>query len=81
MRTHPTDAEILALLRAAGGHLMPTYVIKNQLRRHYKAVETPWVLRRMKALESYRLVKRVPSSYATMICWEAEPLPKGADHG
>lgn len=77
----PTDTEIIGLLKSRRGMILPTYFIKNCLRDAHPGLQTPWVLRRLKALEKAGLVKRGPASTATMICWEIEPLPKGADHG
>jgi hypothetical protein len=49
---------------------MPTYYIKNCLRRLYVDLQTSWVLRRLKALEKAGQVRRATTSYATMICRE-----------
>lgn len=69
INTKPTDDEILAVLRNIGGGINPTYYIKNILKREHKALETSFVLRRLKALEALGKVQRTPSNYATQICW------------
>lgn len=69
MNTKPTDDEILAVLRERGGGVNPTYYIKNTLRSAHKGLETPFVLRRLKALEKQGKVERTSSNYATQICW------------
>lgn len=83
----PTDSEIMDLVVMHSGSIMPTYVYKNILRRRFPGVTTPWVLRRLKALEKAGRVCRRQTNYAKMICWD---LPrarlgasnaKGADHG
>lgn len=68
MDTKPTDEEILAVLREHTG-INPTYYIKNMLRSAHKGLETPFVLRRLKALEKAGKVERRPTNYATQICW------------
>lgn len=68
----PTDDQIVA---AMYGRLM-TYVIANILRREkeFKALDTAFVLRRLKAMEKTGRVKRMPSSYSRQLCWsEADP--------
>lgn len=55
--TKPTDAEIINALR--GFHSLPTYVVKNVVRRQHPGLQTPWVLRRLKAMERVGLVRRV----------------------
>lgn len=67
----PTDDQILAALRD-GGRAM-TYVVANRLSMKWKTrgFDTPFVLRRLKAMEKDGKVKRVPSSYVVQICWEA----------
>jgi Fe2+ or Zn2+ uptake regulation protein len=70
MTTKPSDTNILGLLSSRRGMVMPTYFIKNLLREHSPGLQTPWVLRRLKALEKAGYVQRAPTTYATMICWE-----------
>jgi len=69
----PTDGEITDLLVIRRGSIMPTYVVKNWLRAKHPGLTTPWVLRRLKALEKADKVVRQSSSYATMICWAIAP--------
>jgi hypothetical protein len=76
----PTDSEIMGVVVAESGRILPTYVIKNVLRWKWPHVRTPWVLRRMKALEKAGKVRRTASSYATMICWAAS-AEKGQNNG
>ncbi len=71
MRTLPSDPEIYAVLNSMRGSIMPTYVVKNHLRRHYKDVDTAWVLRRLKSMEKCGAVRRVDTNYVTMLCWAA----------
>lgn len=66
----PTDGEIMDVLVVRSGGINPTYYIKNCLRRKFPSVKTPWLLRRLKAMEKAGKVRRVPSDYATMICWD-----------
>jgi hypothetical protein len=68
MDTKPTDDEILAVLREHTG-INPTYYVKNVLKRVHKGLETPFVLRRLKALETAGKVVRRPSDYSRQICW------------
>ncbi len=77
----PSDEEILSVLAACGGRTM-TYVLGNVLRsapgtfttgkhkRAYKGISTAFIRRRMLALEKAGKVRRAPTSYAVMICWE-----------
>lgn len=65
----PTDEEIIQLLADYGSCM--TYVLTNVLRRKYWPLDTAYVLRRLKKLESARRVKRVKSNYKTQICWGA----------
>jgi DNA-binding HxlR family transcriptional regulator len=65
----PTDTEILWLMEQQRGSIMPTYYIKNCLQGQYAGLQTPWVLRRLKALEKAGYVERDTRQYATMICW------------
>lgn len=77
----PTDEEILSVLSACGGRTM-TYVLGNVLRstpgtfttgkhkRAYKGLSTAFIRRRMMAMEKAGKVRRAPTSYAVMICWE-----------
>ncbi len=66
----PTDDEIIQLLADYGNCM--TYFVTNVLRRKYCPLDTAYVLRRLKKLESTGRVKRVKSSYKTQICWEAQ---------
>ncbi|HBE6453045.1 hypothetical protein RQL81_19300 [Citrobacter braakii] len=65
----PTDEEIIQVLRDHGNCM--TYVVTHWLRGKYKGTKTAYVLRRLKKLEALGAVKRVKSSYAVQICWEA----------
>lgn len=65
----PTDEEIIQVLRDHGNCM--TYVVTHWLRDKYKGTKTAYVLRRLKKLEALGAVKRVESSYAVQICWEA----------
>lgn len=66
----PTDAEILAYVRAHSRSV--TAVIASRLMKPQKGpVYTAFILRRIKAMEKAGLVKRVKSSYAVQICWSA----------
>lgn len=65
----PTDAEILAVLRERRGGTNPTYYIKNVLRSAHPGLETPFVRRRLMALEAAGQVERTATNYATQICW------------
>lgn len=69
----PTDAEIVDVLARRGASM--TYVVRNWLGYKYHATETPFVLRRLKALEKAGQVKRVPTTYATQIRWEIVTQP------
>lgn len=65
----PTDEEIIHVLRDHGNCM--TYVVTHWLRDKYNGIKTAYVLRRLKNLEALGAVKRVKSSYAVQICWEA----------
>ncbi len=65
----PTDEEIIQELTAHGRCM--TYVVTNILRRKYWPLDTAYILRRLKKLEAAGKVRRVRSSYAVQICWEA----------
>ena len=65
----PTDDEIIKLLADYGNCM--TYFVTNVLRRKYWPLDTAYVLRRLKKLESDGKVKRVKSAYKTQLCWEA----------
>ena len=73
-----TDDEIIAAVKDWGNSNM-TYVVTNKLRMSgYKGLKTPYILRRLKALEGQGKVKRIKSPYAVQICWavvmlEAKP--------
>lgn len=68
MITKPTDEEIIAVLTANPSRM--TYVVKNILYRKHPGLETPFVLRRLKALEKAGKVRRMPSSYVRELCWD-----------
>lgn len=79
---NPTDSEILDAMLMRSGSIMPAYYIKNMLRMEasgkWRHLTTPWVLRRLKALEKAGRVVRKRSDYATMICWDvAAPTSQG----
>ncbi|EIE0340129.1 hypothetical protein LCT82_003208 [Salmonella enterica] len=65
----PTDEEILGVLNKYGRCM--TYVVNYWLRDKHHPLPTSYVLRRLKKLEAIGAVKRVKSSYAVQICWEA----------
>jgi len=65
----PTDEEIIQALTGHGRCM--TYVVTNILRRKYWPLDTAYILRRLKRLEEAGKVRRVRSSYAVQICWEA----------
>jgi hypothetical protein len=68
----PKDEEIVACL--LGGYpSLPTYVVKNKLREKYRAVKTPFVLRRLKALEKAGHVLRVPGYSTVHHSWTIAP--------
>lgn len=64
-----TDEEIIQVLRDHGSCM--TYVVTHWLHDNYRGIKTAYVLRRLKKLEANGMVKRVKSSYAVQICWEA----------
>ncbi|HIH4375643.1 TPA: hypothetical protein ACYSB3_004890 [Citrobacter freundii] len=65
----PTDEEIIQVLAERGNCM--TYFVTNVLRRQFWPLDTDYVLRRLKKLESAGKVKRVKSVYKTQLCWEA----------
>ncbi|KAA1280215.1 hypothetical protein ACM6O4_08965 [Citrobacter portucalensis] len=65
----PTDEEIIQLLADYGNCM--TYFVTNVLRHKYWPLDTAYILRRLKKLESAGKVRRVKSAYKTQICWEA----------
>lgn len=65
----PTDEEIIAVPKRRGPCM--TYVATNWLRDDHRSLQTAYVLRRLKKLEAIGVVKRVKTSYAVQICWEA----------
>lgn len=65
----PTDEEIIQVLLDHGNCM--TYVVTHWLRDKYKGTKTAYVLRHLKKLEGEGKVRRVKSSYAVQICWEA----------
>ena len=80
MNAKPSDGDIHDVLVIRSGETMPTYYIKNILRRRWPGLQTAWVLRRLKALEKAGKVRRVASNYAQMICWDvarSTPAPDG----
>lgn len=64
----PTDEEIIQVLDECGNCM--TYFVTNVLRRQFWPLDTAYVLRRLKKLESAGKVKRVKSAYKTQLCWE-----------
>ncbi|EEW5980709.1 hypothetical protein ACEA55_11855 [Escherichia coli] len=64
----PTDEEIIQVLAERGNCM--TYFVTNVLRRQFWPLDTAYVLRRLKKLESAGKVKRVKSAYKTQLCWE-----------
>lgn len=60
----PTDIAVLSAVLVFG-NCSATYVVRNRL----GTVDTPWVLRRLKAMEKQGFVERVPTSYRVMISW------------
>lgn len=64
----PTDEEIIQVLAERGNCM--TYFVTNVLRRQFWPLDTDYVLRRLKKLESAGKVKRVKSVYKTQLCWE-----------
>ena len=73
----PSDDEVVAAVAKRGRGV--TYVIRNILIMDKKLdpqIGTPYVLRRLKALEKAGRVERAPTSYAVQICWQTmEPRP------
>jgi len=77
----PTDEQIMEVVRQRPRIM--TYVVRNVLasrpaahearRPTYKNLDTPFVRRRLFALEKAGQVERVSSSYAVQICWRATP--------
>ncbi|CZW29451.1 hypothetical protein [Enterobacter hormaechei] len=65
----PTDEEIIQVLTERGNCM--TYFVTNVLRQKYWPLDTAYILRRLKTLEAGGKVRRVKSSYAVQICWEA----------
>ena len=70
-RLGPLDQDILrSLLTYTGG--APSFVVRNLLSlriKHKFVLTTRFVTYRLKVLEEHRLVRRVPTSYKTMISW------------
>lgn len=67
MSTKPTDDEILDVLKGRGGTM--TYVIRNILSSGRPNLQTAFIRYRLMTLEKAGKVKRMPTSYATQICW------------
>lgn len=65
MKPKLSDDAVMAALRGWGSQAM-TYVIANRLDRKWP---TSTVRRRLQGMERRGLVKRMPTSYATQICW------------
>lgn len=70
-----SDEEILSVVRLSPRSA--TYVFRNMLaspwhtqERPKRGLKTSSVLTRLKRMERQGIVRRVPTSYATMICWE-----------
>jgi len=77
----PTNEQIMEVVRQRPRIM--TYVVRNILASHpaghearrpaYKNLGTPFIRRRLFALERAGRVERVSSSYAVQICWKATP--------
>lgn len=65
MSENISDAAVLAAFERWRGGAM-TYVIANVLDRKWP---TSTVRRRLQSMEKRGLVKRMPTGYATQICW------------
>lgn len=65
----PSDEEIIQVLNGHGRCM--TCVVTSVLRRKYWPLETAYILRRLKKMESAGKVHRVKSAYKTQVCWEA----------
>ena len=73
-----SDDSILAALRSWGDHAM-TYVVANRLSPRQP---TSKVRRRLQSMEKRGLVKRMPTSYVTQICWApTDGAPADPDKG
>ena len=48
----------------------PTYVLRNILSRGRCHLDSSHVFTRLKTLERRGLVKRAPSNWAVMLCWQ-----------
>lgn len=65
----PTDEQILEVMHGTG---LMTYVIGNRLRWKFPGLCTPFVLRRLKAMEKAGKVERIPTTYAVQLCWRVK---------
>lgn len=70
MKYEISDDEMLAAISKWGERCM-TYVARNVLSKGRPNLETAQVLRQLKRLEKAGKVRRVPSSYATQLCWSS----------
>jgi hypothetical protein len=77
----PTDGEIMDVIVVRSGEILPTYYLKNILRAKFPDITTPWLRRRMKALEAAGKVQRASSDYAVMICWDLADKRTSSDEG
>lgn len=66
----PNDAEIIAVVASRPN--IPTYVIKNHLRGVHKGLQTPFIRRRLIALEAAGTVRRTGTS-SNSTTWKLEP--------
>ena len=65
------DSDVLAAVKDWGNRTM-TYVVRNRLASKGRPnLKTAHVRRQLERMERAGKVKRVPSRYATQICWSA----------
>lgn len=65
------DSDVLAAVKEWGGRTM-TYVVRNRLASKGRPkLKTEHVRRQLERMERAGAVERVPSIYATQICWSA----------
>ncbi len=67
----PTDEQIIAAIGQYAGTGVMTYVVCNILTSVWRKgrPDTSFVRRRLMAMEKAGKVKRMPTSYATQLCW------------
>lgn len=79
MANNPTDEQILATISGTNASTrtqLMTYVIRNTMAgKGFKGLKTDFVRRRLMAMERAGIVERVPSCYATQICWQRVTPP------